>query len=47
MAVLIKGKSIKCTQSSRDHYLRGSENERITPREVLGLPPKTLMKRYR
>ena len=36
MAVLIKGQSIKCSQSSRDHYLRGAENERITVREVQG-----------
>ncbi|MGB9153850.1 MAG: relaxase/mobilization nuclease domain-containing protein [Alphaproteobacteria bacterium] len=40
MAVLIKGKSIKCTQTSRDHYLRGSENERITVREVKGFATK-------
>ena len=36
MAVLIKGQSIKGTQKSRDHYLRGSENERITVREIKG-----------
>ena len=30
MAVLIKGQSIKCTQKSRDHYLRGAENETMT-----------------
>ena len=36
MAVLIKGQSIKCSQKSRDHYLRGPENERITVREVTG-----------
>ena len=40
MAVIIKGQSIKCTQSSRDHYLRGAENERITVREVLGFATK-------
>ncbi|MGB9154483.1 MAG: relaxase/mobilization nuclease domain-containing protein, partial [Alphaproteobacteria bacterium] len=40
MAVLIKGQSIKCSQSSRDHYLRGAENERITVREVLGFATK-------
>ncbi|CAK9253388.1 unnamed protein product [Sphagnum jensenii] len=40
MAVLIKGKSIKCTQISRDHYLRGPENERITVREVKGFATK-------
>ncbi|MDR3424333.1 MAG: hypothetical protein P4L50_01770 [Anaerolineaceae bacterium] len=40
MAVLIKGKSITCSQYSRDHYLRGRENERITLREVLGFATK-------
>jgi len=40
MAVIIKGQSIKCSQSSRDHYLRGAENERITVREVLGFATK-------
>ena len=41
MAVIIKGKSITCSQSSRDHYLRGEENERITVREVLGFATKS------
>ena len=40
MAVLIKGKSIKCSQTSRDHYLRGKENERVTVREVIGFATK-------
>jgi hypothetical protein len=40
MAVLIKGKSISCSQSSRDHYIHGRENERITVREVLGFATK-------
>lgn len=40
MAVLIKGKSIKGTKDSRDHYLRGPENERITLREISGFATK-------
>jgi hypothetical protein len=36
MAVLIKGKSIQCNQASRDHYLRGAENEHITVHDVSG-----------
>jgi len=36
MAVLIKGQSIKCSQKSRDHYLRGPENRKITVLEVFG-----------
>ena len=40
MAVLIKGKSIKCTIGSRNHYLRGEENERITVREIKGFATK-------
>ena len=40
MAALIKGKSIKCSQVSRDHYLRGKENERIAVREVSGFATK-------
>ena len=35
MAVLIKGKSISCSQKSRNHYLLGKENEYITVREIL------------
>jgi hypothetical protein len=40
MAVLIKGKSIKCSQKSRDHYLLGPENEKITVLEVSGFATK-------
>jgi hypothetical protein len=40
MAVLIKGKSITCSQKSRDHYLRGQENEKIIVREVWGFATK-------
>jgi len=40
MAVLIKGQSIKCTQASRDHYLRGEENEQITVLDVSGFATK-------
>jgi len=40
MAVLIKGQSIKCSRLSRQHYLHGPENERITVREVRGLATK-------
>jgi hypothetical protein len=40
MAVIIKGKSISCSQRSRDHYLRGKENEKITVLEVLGFATK-------
>jgi hypothetical protein len=40
MAVLIKGKSIQCAQKSRDHYMQGKENDRITVREVLGFATK-------
>ncbi len=36
MAVIIKGQSIRCSQESRDHYLRGPENELITVLEVSG-----------
>jgi hypothetical protein len=36
MAVLIKGKSISCSQKSRNHYLRGKENEYINVREITG-----------
>jgi len=36
MAVLIKGQSIEGRQFSRDHYLRGPENEKITVLEVSG-----------
>jgi hypothetical protein len=36
MAVLIKGKSITCSQRSRDHYLRGKENDLVAVREILG-----------
>jgi hypothetical protein len=40
MSVLIKGKSISCSQKSRDHYLRGQENEKIIVREVWGFATK-------
>jgi hypothetical protein len=40
MAVLIKGQSIKCSQASRDHYLRGSENEHIAVLDVTGFATK-------
>jgi hypothetical protein len=40
MAVLIKGKSISCSQRSRDHYLRGPENEKITVLDVVGFATK-------
>jgi hypothetical protein len=40
MAVLIKGKSISCSQRSRDHYLRGPENDKITVLEVAGFATK-------
>ncbi len=36
MACIIKGQSIACTQKSRDHYMRGKENEKITVCEVSG-----------